>query len=83
MPGRPPQPVLPLPRQWNKRVRRAVLHAISLAQVRFSGPASFRGKCVLGRGQKPRSNSVDQHTTCQGSGRCQLCAGAGRLHPSP
>jgi hypothetical protein len=32
MPGRPPQPVLPLPRHWNERVRCAVLHAISLAQ---------------------------------------------------
>jgi hypothetical protein len=32
MPGRPPKPILPLPRQWNRRVRSAVLHAISLAQ---------------------------------------------------
>ncbi len=33
MPGRPPNPVLRLPRQWNTRGRSAVLHAISLAQL--------------------------------------------------
>ncbi|MFQ5701741.1 MAG: helix-turn-helix domain-containing protein, partial [Acidobacteriota bacterium] len=33
MPGRPPSPVLSLPRQWNERVRSAVVHAISLAQL--------------------------------------------------
>ncbi len=32
MPGRPLNPVLPLPRQWSGRVRAAVIHAISLAQ---------------------------------------------------
>ena len=32
MPGRPLDPVLPLPRQWSGRVRSAVIHAISLAQ---------------------------------------------------
>ena len=32
MPGRPLNPVLPLPRQWSRRVRAAVIHAISLAQ---------------------------------------------------
>ena len=32
MPGTPPKPVLPLPKQWNRRVRSAVVHAISLAQ---------------------------------------------------
>ncbi len=32
MPGRPLNPVLPLPRQWSRRVRAAVVHAISLAQ---------------------------------------------------
>ncbi len=32
MPGRPRSPFLPLPKQWNKRVRSPVLHAISLAQ---------------------------------------------------
>ncbi len=30
-------------------------------QTKCSGPASFGGKWVLGGGQKPRSNSVDQH----------------------
>ena len=34
MPGRPRIAVLPLPKQWNNRVRSAVLHAISLAPVR-------------------------------------------------
>ena len=34
MPGRPSSPIIPLPKQWNKRVRSAVLHAISLAPVR-------------------------------------------------
>ncbi len=32
MPGRPLNPILPLPRQWSRRVRTAVIHAISLAQ---------------------------------------------------
>ncbi len=32
MPGRPPNPVLRLPRQWNIRVLSAVLHVVSLAQ---------------------------------------------------
>ncbi len=32
MSGRPLDPVLPLPRQWSRRVRAAVIHAISLAQ---------------------------------------------------
>ena len=32
MSGRPLNPVLPLPRQWSRRVRTAVIHAISLAQ---------------------------------------------------
>ena len=55
MPGRPRSPFLPLPKQWNKRVRSPVLHAISLAQFVLtcapgcSGPpivwyASFRAK---------------------------------------
>ena len=34
MPGQPCSPVIPLPKQWNKRVRSAVLDAISLAHVR-------------------------------------------------
>ena len=33
MPGRPPNPVLRLPRQWNTRVRSAVLHVVSLAHL--------------------------------------------------
>ncbi len=33
MPGQPFNSVIPLPRQWNKRVRSAVLHAISVAQL--------------------------------------------------
>ncbi len=33
MPGQPFNSVFPLPKQWNKRVRSAVLHAISLAQL--------------------------------------------------
>ena len=33
MPGRPLNPVPPLPRQWNERVRSAVIHAISLASL--------------------------------------------------
>ncbi len=34
MPGQPFNSVLPLPKQWNKRVRSAVLYAISLASLR-------------------------------------------------
>ena len=33
MPGLPYDSVIPLPKRWNKRVRSAVLHAISLAQL--------------------------------------------------
>ncbi len=33
MPGRPPNPFLHLPRQWNTRVRSAVLHVVSLAHL--------------------------------------------------
>ena len=33
MPGRPLNPVIPLPRLWSGRVRAAVNHAISLAQL--------------------------------------------------
>ncbi len=33
MPGRPPNPILRLPRQWNTRVRSAVLHVVSLAHL--------------------------------------------------
>ncbi len=33
MPGRPPNPVLRLPWQWNTRVRSAVLHVVSLAHL--------------------------------------------------
>jgi hypothetical protein len=42
MPGRPPNRVLPLPRQWNNRVRAAVIHAISLAQFALTS-AHARG----------------------------------------
>ena len=41
MPGRPLNPVLPLPRQWSRRVRAAVIHAISLAQFALT---SARGQ---------------------------------------
>ncbi len=41
MPGRPSSPYIPLPKQWNKRVRSAVLHAISLAQFALT---SARGQ---------------------------------------
>ncbi len=41
MPGRPSSPFLRLPKQWNKRVRSAVLHAISLAQFALT---SARGQ---------------------------------------
>jgi len=34
MSGRPLDPVLPLPRQWSRRVRAAIIHAISLASLR-------------------------------------------------
>ncbi len=34
MPGRPSSPFLRLPKQWNTRIRSAVLHAIASAQVR-------------------------------------------------
>jgi putative transposase len=37
MPGQPFNSVIPLPKQWNKRVRSAVLHAISLAQLALTG----------------------------------------------
>ena len=33
MPGQPRRIVLPLPKQWNKRVRSAAVHAIALAQL--------------------------------------------------
>jgi hypothetical protein len=33
MPGTPPNPVLHLPRQWNTRVRSAVLYVVSLAHL--------------------------------------------------
>ena len=33
MPGRQFNPVLPLPRQWPERLRCAVVHAVSLAQL--------------------------------------------------
>ena len=41
MPGKPSSPSLRLPRQWKKRVRSAVLHAISLAQFALT---SARGQ---------------------------------------
>ena len=34
MPGRPSSPFIPLPRQWDKRIRSAVVHAIWQAPVR-------------------------------------------------
>ena len=34
MPGQPLNAVIPLPKQWNRRVRSADLHAISLAPIR-------------------------------------------------
>ena len=34
MPGIPSSPYIRLPKQWNKRVRSAILHAISQAPVR-------------------------------------------------
>ncbi len=36
MPGRPFNSVIPLPKQWNKRVRSAVLHVVSLAHLALS-----------------------------------------------
>ena len=41
MSDRPLDPVLPLPKQWNKSIRSAVLHAISLAQFALT---SARGQ---------------------------------------
>ena len=41
MPGRPSSPYIRLPKQWNKRVRAAVLHAISLTQFALT---SARGQ---------------------------------------
>ena len=41
MSGRPLDPVLPLPKQWSRRIRSAVLHAISLAQFALT---SARGQ---------------------------------------
>ncbi len=40
MSGRPLNPVLPLPRQWSRRVRTAVIHAISLAQFALTAARS-------------------------------------------
>ncbi len=33
MPGKPPTPILHLPRQWNTRIRSAVIHVVSLAHL--------------------------------------------------
>ncbi len=40
MSGRPLNPILPLPRQWSRRVRAAVIHAISLAQFALTAARS-------------------------------------------
>ena len=37
MPSRPRRIVLPLPKQWNRRVRSAVLHAISRVSLLCEG----------------------------------------------
>ncbi len=58
MPGRPPQPVLPLPRHWNERARSAVLQAISLAQLALTAARAQ----AIGRHPTPsrRSSEIDR-----------------------
>jgi hypothetical protein len=43
MPGLPPNPAIPLPRQWSWRVRAAVIHAISLAQCALTAARAVSG----------------------------------------
>lgn len=54
MPGKPPHPVLSLPRQWNERVRSAVLHTISLAQLVLTA-----ARARVSRIRPRRSSTVD------------------------
>ncbi len=42
MSGRPLDPVLPLPRQWSRRVRAAVIHAISLVQFALTAAVELK-----------------------------------------
>ncbi len=58
MPGRPSSPIIHLPTQWNKRVRSAVLHAISLAQFALT---SARGQIQRrDRARDPRFAKIER-----------------------
>ncbi len=54
MPGRTPKPEFRLPRHWSRRVRSAVIHAISLAQ--------FALTCAHARATR-RRDAGDRHAS--------------------
>ena len=72
MPGQPANSVIPLPGQWNKSVRSAVLHAISptpawdrrgqrLSRFNMTGPID-----LLFERDSAISNSVEEYTPAEG-----------------
>ena len=44
MPGQLLNPVLPLPRQWSRRIRSAIIHAISLANFALTAARARRNQ---------------------------------------
>ncbi len=58
MPGRPSSPFLRLPKLWNKRVRSAILHAISQAPVRGRRGQRLGGRADAGDLESPGRKAV-------------------------